>query len=274
MDSRLTPANERVAHVSLRGHVDAVAFVTGDAMSVSAPLADLLTAATGPRTRQLLLGDRVLVLERRDGMAFVRADKDGYCGYVREAALGGTVETTHWVSAPATHVYSGPSIKSPETALLSLGSRLRIVGQAGKLSETAEGQFVPTTHLRAIGDWATDPAGIAESLIGTPYLWGGNSRSGIDCSGLVQAALLACGIACPGDSDLQEQALGQAVPPDGPFQRGDLFFWRGHAAIALDPEWLIHANGFRMAVTREGIAETVARVKQQEGSPLRSVKRL
>lgn len=274
-DRRLTPANARVAHVSLGPAMAGQRMlVQGERALVTVPVADLLAGPAGPRDRQLLMGARVLVLERHSGHAFVRADRDGYCGYVAMTALGADGEPTHWVSAPATHLYSGPGIKTPETALLSLGARLQVTGTEGALSRTVDGRYVPTTHLRALGDWARDPAGVAESLIGTPYLWGGNSRSGIDCSGLVQAAHHACGIDCPGDSDMQEDSLGQPVESEGPYRRGDLFFWRGHVAMAVDSDRLIHANGFRMAVTYEGIADCVARILRQESLPLRRVRRL
>ena len=149
--------------------------------------------------------------------------------------------------------------------MLSLGARLSISKIDGKFAETTDGRFVPATHLLPIGEVLDDPASVAEMFLGTPYLWGGNSRSGIDCSGVVQASLLACGKACPGDSDLQYEALGAPVDEGSGYRRGDLFFWKGHVAMAVDGERIIHANGFRMAVTYEGIAEALQRISEQEG---------
>lgn len=263
-DRRLTPANGRVAHASLIGRVQAARYVQGTWARLVVPLADLLRAPDGQRDRQCLMGDRVLVLEQGERFAFVQAEKDGYCGYLTLGALGKDVPQTHWVSAPATHLYTTPGIKLREAAGLTLGAQLCIRGQDEKFFETADGLFVPRQHLRPMVERLTDPAHIAEMFLGTPYLWGGNSRGGIDCSGLVQAALLACGIPCPGDSDLQFAALGRPIA-DGGVRRGDLFFWRGHVAMAVDPDRIIHANGFRMAVTQEGIAEAMARIAQQEG---------
>ncbi|OYX44916.1 MAG: NLP/P60 hydrolase [Rhodobacterales bacterium 32-67-9] len=273
-DRRLTPANGRVAHVSLKGQVVAERFTEGDPARIAVPLADLLAAPGGRRDRQVLMGEGVLVLDRHAGFAFVQAEKDGYCGYLAEAALGPDRAATHWVSAPATHLYRAPDLKTPEVALLTMGARLTIAAEHPRFLETADGLFVPRPHLARIGDWTKDPAGVAERFFGTPYLWGGNSRSGIDCSGLVQAALTACGIACPGDSDLQERALGVALPAGAAYQRGDLFFWKGHVAMAVGPDRLIHANGFHMAVGYEGIADAIARIEGRGEGSVTSVGRL
>lgn len=273
-DRRLTPANGRVAHVSLQGAVAAERFVTGTPARIAVPLADLLAAPDGARDRQVLMGETVLVLDRHLGFAFVQAEKDGYCGYLPEAVLGADRAATHRVTAPATHLYRAPDIKAPEVALLSLGARLSITADHPRFLETAEGLFVPRQHLGPIGERAQDPVAVAESLLGTPYLWGGNSRSGIDCSGLVQAALLACGIACPGDSDLQERALGTALDEGAGVRRGDLLFWKGHVAMAVGPDRLIHANGFQMAVGLEGLDSCIARIAAQGEGPVTSRRRL
>ena len=265
-DRRLTPANGRVAHVSLRGRVSADRFVEGEAASIAAPLADLLAAPGGARDRQLLCGDGVLILDRHDGHAFLQSARDGYCGYVAEAALGPVTAPTHWVAAPATHLYPAANMKLRELASLSFGARLAVLAEHERFFETALG-FVPRPHLRALGDLFHDPAAVAELFLGTPYLWGGNSRGGIDCSGLVQSALLACGIACPGDSDMQ-QALGRALTGPEELRRGDLVFWKGHVAMALDEGRIIHANAHRMAVTVEGTRAAIARIAAQgEGAP-------
>lgn len=273
-DRRLTPANGRVAHVSLKGAVAAERYVEGDRARIMLPLADLLAGPGGRRDRQVLMGERMLVLDRHEGFAFVQAEKDGYCGYLPEAALGPDRAATHWVAAPATHLYRTPDLKTPEAALLPMGARLTVVAEHPRFLETADGLFAPRPHLRRSGDWAEDPAAVAERFFGTPYLWGGNSRSGIDCSGLVQAALTACGITCPGDSDMQERGLGTALPAGTAYRRGDLFFWKGHVAMAVGPDRLIHANGFHMAVGYEAISEAMARIEGQGEGPVTSVRRL
>jgi cell wall-associated NlpC family hydrolase len=272
-DRRITPANGRVAHIGLRGAVTAARYVEGARASVAAPLADLLAAPGGARDRQLLMGDGVLILERSGGFAFLQSDKDGYCGYVSEAALGNAVGATHWVCAPASHLYPAADMKCHEIAALSFGARIAVAAEDERFFEAVGRQFVPRAHLAPIGQWMQDPATVAEMFLGVPYLWGGNAHSGIDCSGLVQAALLACGIACPGDSDMQ-QGLGVAVPDRSELRRGDLIFWKGHVAMALDSDRIIHANAFRMAVSIERTDAAIARIAAQGDGPPTGLRRV
>jgi cell wall-associated NlpC family hydrolase len=272
-DRRLTPANGRVAHVSLRGQVDAQAFVDGQRARICAPLADLDAAIDGPRERQLLCGARVLVLDRAEGRCFLQNEADGYCGWVDAAAVGPDHDVTHWVAAPATHVYPGAGFKQRETGPLFLGSLVGVAGTEGRFAALSGGGFVPAQHLRRLDDRPHDPAGVAFGLLGSPYLWGGNSRLGLDCSGLVQLALAACGFPCPADSDLQEAAVGKPVGPGAALRRNDLIFWKGHVALALDAGSLIHANAFHMAVAVEPADACIARIDAAGGGLPRAVRR-
>lgn len=258
-DRRLTPFSGRIALRALEGKVPALIFTEGEAARVAQPVIDLLASPGGARDRQLLFGASLRIIERRMAWTFVQADADGYCGWVASDALGKPQTATHWVSAPATHLYREASIKRGEVARLSLGARVTVFAEDGIFAVTPEG-FIPRQHLRALGAWAADPVAIAESLIGTPYLWGGNARDGIDCSGLVQIALACCGWPCPGDSDLQWQELGQPLPKDSPLRRGDLMFWAGHVALVCDAGTLIHANGHTMNVAYEQIGLALDRI--------------
>ncbi len=266
MDRRLTPATARIAHTSLKGKHDAPAFTDGTRLRLTTPLTDLVKHPGGPRDRQLWLGETFTVIDHDAGYAFGFAAKDGYCGWLPQTALADTPAPTHWVAAPASHLYPEPRVQAPERAALPMGARLHVLDQDAKWTRTDHG-YLPTPHLRALDDWLTDPAAVAESLLATPYLWGGNSRAGIDCSGLVQLAFLACGRPCPGDSDLQE-TLGHPLPDDAPPERGDLMFWRGHVAIVTDPETLIHANGHTMSVAYEPITACITRIRHQNGGPV------
>jgi cell wall-associated NlpC family hydrolase len=269
----MTPFNGRVADVALRGTVVAQAFVTPEAQAVAAPLADLCAAPAGARDRQLLRGARFGVLDRRADWAFGQAE-DGYCGWVPEAALGPWHAPTHWVAAPATHLYPAPDLKAPELAALSLGARLTITATAPGWLHEACGAWLPAPHLRALDDRAQDPVAVAESLLGTPYLWGGNSRAGIDCSGLVQLSCRVCGLPCPADSDMQARALGDPLPPATPLKRGDLVFWRGHVGWMADDATLLHANAHHMAVVVEPLADARARIAESGGGDILGLRRL
>lgn len=271
MDRRLTPYSGRVAHVSLSGQVDAP-LTEGLQAQVTVSLANLCHSPDGARDRQLLLGEAVTVIDRDKGHVFVMSAKDGYCGWMAESDLGQGPAPTHWVAAQGTHIYTEPQVQAPEKMALSLGSRLAVVGSWGAWANTPHG-FVPLRHLRTLGDWAEDPVTVAESLLGTPYLWGGSSRFGLDCSGLVQLSMHACGMPCPGDSDMQ-MALGRLLAPNEAMRRGDLIFWKGHVAQIVDRDRLIHANGHTMSVAYEGIKDAIARISAGGGGLVMARQRL
>ena len=258
-DPRMTPANGHAAAHELRGRVEAARYVKGTVRTVQQPLANLGDAPRGERASQLLFGEAFRVIDERDGFAFGQCLRDGYCGYVSAAALIREDVPTHWVAAPATHLYPKARLKAPPEVAIFFGSRVRVTADMGDYKRISTGHFVPSGHLQPLRARFSDPVGIADMFLGTPYLWGGASRWGIDCSGLVQAALLACGIDCPRDSD-QQQALGRALDPGEPARRGDLVFWAGHVGIMSDGETLLHANAHHMAVAYEPLAEASARI--------------
>ena len=264
-DPRLTPFSGRVAHSSLKGQIAAPEFSAGHVMRLGTPLADLLRSPSGPRDRQILQGAQLCQLDTLGEMAYVQALADGYCGWVARAALRPDHPVTHRVRAPATHIYDRPDLKSPELASLSLNAQVQITGEEGAFLRSPVG-WLPRQHLAPLDQPERDPVAVAESLVGTPYLWGGNSRSGLDCSALVQLALHACNHPCPGDSDLQQEALGPALPKGTPPKRGDLLFWRGHVAWVCAPDMILHATAYSMSVLTEPMAPALARIAQT--SPL------
>lgn len=272
MDRRLTPSNGRVAHVSLRGQVEAECFVEGESHKVIRPVADLLAKPDGGRDRQLLRGDGFRVLDLQGGMAFGFAQQDGYAGWMAAADLiaAPVAVETHRVNAAHSYGKSTPGLKAMgQITPLSLGTRLTALEITDGWARVAWSQdsapqdlYVPSQHLVPIDRLDSDPVSVAERLLGAPYLWGGDSSFGIDCSGLVQIALNSCGQTCPRDSDMQE-ALGTALPPGTPPQRGDLMFWKGHVAWVSDTDTILHANAHAMAVAYEPINHAVARIESQ-----------
>jgi cell wall-associated NlpC family hydrolase len=272
MDRRLTLANERIADIALQGQIEAPAYGDVIAAEVALPVADLLAEPDGARARQLLLGEGFEVLELHEGYAFGRASKDGYCGYLTEASVSAPTGVSHWVAAPGTHLYSEPKVQAPKTRWLSFGSRVRVLGQTGAFAQTPHG-YIPIGHLQMLGSWYDEPVEVMGLFLGVPYLWGGNSFVGIDCSGLVQAAMMACGKPCPGDSDLQ-QSLGTELAPEEALQRGDLVFWKRHVGMMIDANSMIHANGHFMATVIEPVAEAIARISEARGGDVLAKRRL
>ncbi len=271
MDRRLTPATNRIAHVALKDVIDAPAFTEGEPSQVITPLADLRRGPGGSRDLQLLLGDAFLVIDREGDAAFGMALKDGYCGWVPASSLGAPTKVSHYVATLGTHIYPTPSVKDEPVGSLTLGTRLRVISQQGSFAETPQG-FVPAGHLRRLGDWHADPAEVATLFLGVPYVWSGNSRDGLDCSGLVQAAMLACGHPCPRDSDMQA-GMGQPLDGSAPLERGDLVCWKGHVGMMLDAAMMIHANGFHMTTVTEPLREAAARIEASGGGPVTALRR-
>jgi cell wall-associated NlpC family hydrolase len=278
-DRRLTPARADLAAEHLRGLVDASRYAEGQGMRIiaaSAPLRRDPQAEASLET-EALFGEAVTVYDAREGWAWAQLERDQYVGYLPGATLGEPSAPTHRVAALRTHAFPGPAIKLPPRMALSLGAQLRIVRQDADFSVSEDGLYLWSRSVAELSANEPDWVAVAERFIETPYLWGGRTSEGIDCSGLVQTALMAGGIASPRDSDMQEAMLGEPVAvddPSAPLARGDLIFWKGHVGIMRDPVTLLHANGWHMKTVSELLAQARGRIAANGGGAVTSVRRL
>ena len=261
-DKRTTPIRGDLADIKLAGKLFAPHYAIPMLRTGIAPVTEIHAQpdADSMPVSALMHGEEFAVLDVAGAWAWGYCKHDDYLGYLRFAELGDDFEATHIVSAPATLLVAGPTIKSPVLARYPMGAQLA----CGGLSEcghylTCENGYVPLTHLSEIGKVAGSPADIAESLVGTPYSWGGRSGDAIDCSGLVQLAFGMKGISAPRDADMQQAGFGNDLGEDEALQRGDLVFFPGHVGIMADSESLIHANAHWMAVKVEPLADATAR---------------
>jgi cell wall-associated NlpC family hydrolase len=280
LDPRLTPARSDLAAKHLEGKVAAARFVAGEQRVVIEPQIAVRRAPSPDAAldTEALMGERVTIYDTNDeGWAWGQLESDGYVGWMPASGLGPAgAAPTHKVSALRTLVFPGPSTKLPPVASLPFGARVTITGAAECFAVTHGGGHIPARHLAPLAAIEDDFVAVAERFLGTPYLWGGKTSGGLDCSGLAQVALAACGIACPRDSDMQEQALGIPVDANAELsnlQRGDLVFWKGHVGIVRDSATLLHANAFHMAVAFEPTSEAISRIRASDGPPT-AVKRL
>jgi cell wall-associated NlpC family hydrolase len=269
-DPRLHAFRSDLADARLQGEVAAERFAAGRPARVAIAVADIRKApkADAGVNTQFLHGDDVLVFDTADGFAWVQGERDGYVGYVEQSALGGRdLPATHMVSVPRTFVYPGPDLRFPVRGRLSMGSTVTVTGTAEtrgtQYAVLSSGEAMIARHLRPLEQHAPDFVSVAEMFLETPYLWGGASGFGIDCSGLAQLALRMAGSDVLRDSDMQAATLGEPLDPGPDFsglRRGDFVFWKGHIAIMTDTKNMIHANGHTMTVSREGLADAVARI--------------
>jgi cell wall-associated NlpC family hydrolase len=278
-DPRLTPARPDLAAKYLEGKVKAARIVAGETVEVTDTVAPVREAPSSEAQlmTQALKGERVTLYDRNgEGWAWGQLNRDGYVGWLPDSSLvKPQAAPTHKVTAIRTFAFPGPSIKLPPSNTLVMDDLLTVMREDGVFAVSREGWYVPRPHLGGLDHFEKDFVAVAERFLGTPYLWGGKSSFGIDCSGLVQIALNAVGTGCPRDSDMQRDGLGRDIDlaQAKKLQRGDLIFWNGHVAIARDAGTIVHANAHHMATAIENTSNAIARIKAA-GNEILAIKRL
>ncbi|MTI17168.1 glycoside hydrolase [Rhodobacteraceae bacterium RKSG542] len=283
-DRRLHPVRPELAADEYRGRFEASSYVEGTLKSLvtdKEPLRAKPSLDSGIDT-EVLYGETLRVFEETsDGRSWAQSLTDSYVGWLPSSSLGTAINATHRVLALRTYRYPEAELKRPPVGMLSMGSMVQVVDQAEtrglEYSKLSDGSWVVSRHLVGLDHKVEDWVSVAESMVGTPYLWGGRSTVGTDCSGLVQLSAQTGGFSLPRDADMQEAGAGTAIPFDIEnlaLQRGDLLFWRGHVGIMSDPDTLLHANGFTMSVAYEPLRDALARIAKNEFGELTSVRRL
>lgn len=267
-----------LADLRLKGQVEAAEFRAGTLMQMRAPIATLhrAPAIDAPQETQVLCGETCRVFDVANGWAWVQLIRDQYVGYMKVEFLSAeTHAPTHAVSVPSTLLYTKPDLKTQPVQFLYMNSAVTLVAHHQHYAEVSPGGFVIAEHLSPISEPKQDFVAVAEQFLNTPYLWGGKSHHGVDCSGLVQTALHACGAACPRDADMQEAEVGKPLllnSLDG-LKRGDLIFWQGHVGIMRDDVTLLHASGHQMLVVSEPLAQVDERSKAK-GKNITTIRRI
>lgn len=276
LDPRLYPYRPDLAAEQLKGRVKAARFVPGARRQVRQGVADLrrVPAADGELVSQLLGGELVTLYDEADGWAWVQNETDGYVGYTPASALSVELrQPTHVIKVLRSFVYAEADMKALPLDALPMSGTVAATGEAGDFCQLAGGGWVYARHLAGLDEPAPDHVATALAFLGAPYLWGGKTSPGLDCSALVQVALHRAGIACPRDSDMQAEGLGEARPADIPPERGDLVFFAGHVAIALDGWRVLHATAHDMLVAIEPLSDLVARAKRITGRGITAIRR-
>lgn len=277
-DPRRHAYREGLAAESMRGQVVALRYVTGEICQVTVPALPLRREPRFDATldTEALFGETLTLFDESEGWAWVQLARDGYVGYMPSEGLGSAIATpTHRVAVLRTYVYPSPDIKTPPLALLSLNSLLPVAGEEGRFLALKSGGFVIAEHTRTLDEHAGDFVDVALAFRGTPYLWGGRTSLGVDCSGLVQLASEAAGLACPRDADMQAKEVGRQLDwqASGALTRGDLVFWEGHVGIMTSPRDIVHASAYQMVVVGEPLAEAQDRIAASKGGKIVGVRR-
>ncbi|NMM46066.1 C40 family peptidase [Rhodospirillaceae bacterium KN72] len=277
-DRRRNLYRSDLADISLKGRVTADRFIEGTPAQICLPVVPVRREPDMAMARETeyLQGESVRVYDRANGWAWVQSQRDLYTGYIDERALAQDQPLpTHRVSVRSSHLYPAPDVKRFATSALSFGSRVTVVDRQNRWSRIADGQWIYSEHLMPVGTYESDAVSVAQRFLEAPYLWGGRSNQGLDCSAMVQFALEACGVPCPRDTDMQEREVGYPLSVShADLQRGDLVFWPGHVGMMVNETHAIHANATDMAVRIWPLDRMEDHIRRVENLEIRSIRRL
>jgi cell wall-associated NlpC family hydrolase len=291
-DPRITPFKSDMAASYLKGQVDAKHYSEGTLMEVVCPVLDMLQSPFSDKglITQALFGETMIIYDRQHDWCWGQLVTDGYVGWVRAAGLklhrqGPDAQAR--VNVVRSFVYPTPSIKTVPLCVLSFGARVQCVqcgetvpakGTSLPMCAVAPRGFMIADHLKDTDKPVADWVALAELFLNVPYLWGGRSSVGLDCSALVQLSLATTGLIVPRDSDMQERELGESLPlisvEKKALKRGDLVFWKGHVAIMQDEKTCLHANAITMKVTSDPLLKVQNIIAAAGGGGITSVKRV
>lgn len=277
LDRRLNAFREDLTDIALQGKVDAKKFVKPQVMQVVSHFADLKSKpdARASLDAQALYGDVVHVFDQINGWSWVQSTVDGYVGYVRDSELAEVgADPTHMVLAPRTFLYPEPDMKVARCGYRSMGSKIvvadKVTTRGTEFFSLATGEAIISSHVIELGDWCSDFVSVAETLMNAPYLWGGNTGFGVDCSGMIALAFRLCGKSVLRDTDMQAKSIGTEFTPEPDYsnlKRGDLVFWKGHVGVMAGKKYLLHANGNTMNVALEPLQKAIERIAYLYGEP-------
>jgi cell wall-associated NlpC family hydrolase len=276
-DPRLHIYRPDLAELALEGRVTAERYVEGTSAYIRLPVVPVRLAPSRIKARdtEYLFGEAVSVFDRSGGWAWVKSKRDGYVGYIDETALVyGAPPPTHRIDVLRSHLYPAPDLKKYSRTALLFSSHVKVIDTQDKWARIADGQWLYKSHLVRLDKKSKSPADVALRFLEVPYLWGGRSSEGMDCSALIQFALEACGIPCPRDTDLQEVQVGKPIDLNSPLKGGDLIFWPGHTGMMIDAQRILHCNATDMATRIWNYIELCNHIKRVEGHPVRTIKRL